>query len=104
MIKYAKGIPFVTDSNGTVKKWCMSVFQQDSCESAEAARPPMDICIHKVTGDESGDEAPAPTPPKPKQAGPEPIQTQQPPGPAGQTPAGTPRLGVKSVEGLACLV
>ncbi|CAE7223901.1 unnamed protein product, partial [Symbiodinium sp. KB8] len=99
MIKYAKGIPFVTDSNGTVKKWCMSVFQQDSCESAEAARPPMDICIHKVTGDESGDEAPAPTPPKPKQAGPEPIQTQQPPGPAGQTPAGTPRLGVKSVEG-----
>ena len=94
-IKYAKGIPFVADSTGKVKKWCMSVFQQDSCEAAEAARTPMDICIDKVTGDDSEDDA-APAP-KNSHAQPaklpatEPVKTTD--------PASTPRVGVKNLSG-----
>ena len=98
MIKYAKGIPFITDRQGKVKKWCMSVFQQDSCEGGDVGKVPMDICIDKVTGD-SDDETPSNLKKDAKAPEVPPKEPSPGAGSSSRDQPGTPRHGVKGVAG-----
>ena len=97
-IKFAKGIPFLTDSKGLVKKWCMSVFQHGGgCEADSTnCRAPMHIDVNKVTGDDDDEDA---HPGKPGGAKTLPANAAPAPVGSGQPVTGTPRLGVKSVSG-----
>ena len=98
VIKFAKGIPFVTDTKGLVKKWCMAVFQaQPRGSEADALRAPMQIDINKVTEDSDHSDTETPKPSKPADnAAPAPAAPKD-AGDVIQTPAGTPRVGVKSL-------
>ena len=106
VIKFAKGIPYVADTKGQVKRWCMSVFQQsDQGSEADSLRPPMQIDINKVTDEDSDTETPksksgtnAGPPPAVPASGAVPIQDGR-SGQGAAAVAGTPRAGVKTLSG-----
>ena len=87
LIKYAKGgIPYITNFDGSVKRWCMTVFQDDAtCKPASSK--PLSLSLDKV---DSSDDEPAESEPDAKK-----LRTS---GPSQQPVASTPKESVQSVQ------
>ena len=93
MVKYGKGgIPFIQDGQGTVKKWCMAIFQEADGGGKEASGKPMKLSLHKV--DDSDSDA---DPPLRKARVGEPTSSTPPPSTTTPTTSATPKFAVQSV-------
>ena len=81
-IKFNKaGIPYLTDSAGTLKKWAMTYFQDSTPESQkDTDSRPMDLSLDRVDDDMDDTQASKPA-----------VEDQKP-------AAGTPAMDVKSVR------